>query len=93
MPDEALESPGRTETASSHESEQATEYFETDNVYQDGEQLREYEYEKGRNRNRKKGDGARQVIRRTIKGDSEPQEEEPALKEEAIRQILEEFLA
>ncbi len=99
LPDGALESPGRTENvihvenASSNESGQAAEYFEADDAYEDGEQLREYEYEKGRNRNRKKGDGARQVIRRTIKGNSGPQEEEPVLKEEAIRQILEEFLA
>lgn len=43
---------------------------------------------------RKKGDAARQVIRRTVKGNPEVSEREGSnLKEEAIRQILEEFLA
>lgn len=99
LPDGARESTGHTQSA--HPAEErlpdeagrAAEYFETDRGYEDEEELREYEYEKGRNKNRKKGDGARQVIRRTIKGNPEQQEEEPALKEEAIRQILEEFLA
>lgn len=39
-----------------------------------------------------KGEAARQVIRRTVKEKME-EDEQPALKEEAIRQILEEFLA
>lgn len=99
LPDSARESAGPAESAYPSEertndaSGQNAEYFETDRGYEDEEELREYEYEKGRNKNRKKGDGARQVIRRTIKGNPEQQEDEPALKEEAIRQILEEFLA
>ena len=39
-----------------------------------------------------KGEAARQAVRRTVKEKSE-EEEKPALREEAIRQILEEFLA
>lgn len=98
LPDDARESAGHTESAYpseerlNNEAGQDAEYFETDRGYEE-EELREYEYEKGRNKNWKKGDGARQVIRRTIKGNPEQQEDEPALKEEAIRQILEEFLA
>lgn len=99
LPDDARESAGHTESAyppeerMNNEAGQNAEYFETDRGYEDEEELREYEYEKGKNKNWKKGDGARQVIRRTIRGNPEQQEDEPALKEEAIRQILEEFLA
>lgn len=101
LPEEARESAGRPDHAFSAEDRfpeesvqhQGQEYFEADGGYDEEEELREYEYEKGKNRNRKKGDATRQVLRRTIKGGMEPQEEEPALKEEAIRQILEEFLA
>ena len=99
LPDGARESAGHTESEFPAEERlpdkpgQAAEYFGTDRGYEDEETLREYEYEKGRNKNRKKGDNTRQVLRRTIKGNPEQQEEEPALKEEAIRQILEEFLA
>ena len=46
----------------------------------------------GEPRKVEKGDAARQVIRRTVKEKTE-EGEQPALKEEAIRQILEEFLA
>lgn len=97
LPDEARESAGLSDTSfstgnrSQDESGRAAEYYETGRACEDEEELREYE--KGRNRARKKGDAARQVIRRTMKGNLEQQEEEPALKEEAIRQILEEFLA
>ncbi len=101
LPDEARDSAGRLDTAFSAENDFqeepaqpcAADHFEANGGYDEDEELREYEYEKGRNRTRKKGDAARQVLRRTIKGGMEPQEEEPALKEEAIRQILEEFLA
>ena len=99
LPGGALESAGRTDTAlpaedrPQDESGRAAEYFETDRAYEDGDELREYEYERGKDRSRKTGDGVRQVIRRTIKGSPEQQEDGPALKEEAIRQILEEFLA
>lgn len=100
LPDEARDSAGLPNTAFSaedHYPEESArsrdaEYSEAGG-YDEHEELREYEYEKGRNRNKRKGDAARQVLRRTIKGGTEPQEEEPALKEEAIRQILEEFLA
>lgn len=47
----------------------------------------------GEPRRVEKGDAARQVIRRTVKEKMEEDDEQPALKEEAIRQILEEFLA
>ena len=46
----------------------------------------------GEPRRVEKGEAARQVIRRTVKEKLE-EDEQPALKEEAIRQILEEFLA
>ncbi|MGC4018758.1 MAG: hypothetical protein QM793_05735 [Muricomes sp.] len=46
----------------------------------------------GEPRKAEKGEAARQVIRRTVKEKMED-EEQPVLKEEAIRQILEEFLA
>lgn len=46
----------------------------------------------GEPRKAQKGEAARQNIRRTLKEKIE-EEEEPSLKEEAIRQILEEFLA
>lgn len=46
----------------------------------------------GEPRRAEKGEAARQVIRRTVKEKLED-DEQPALKEEAIRQILEEFLA
>lgn len=46
----------------------------------------------GEPRRVEKGEAARQVIRRTVKEKME-EDEQPALKEEAIRQILEEFLA
>lgn len=46
----------------------------------------------GEPRRVEKGEAARQVIRRTVKERLE-EDEQPALKEEAIRQILEEFLA
>lgn len=46
----------------------------------------------GEPRRVEKGDAARQGIRRTAKGKMED-DDQPALKEEAIRQILEEFLA
>lgn len=70
---------------------QAADYLETEASYGDEEALKEYE--RIRHRNRKKGDAAK-VIRRTVKGNPEASErEESSLKEEAIRQILEEFLA
>ncbi|CUO82596.1 hypothetical protein EAI89_09360 [Eubacterium sp. am_0171] len=47
----------------------------------------------GEPRRVEKGEAARQVIRRTVKEKMEEDDEQPALKEEAIRQILEEFLA
>ncbi|MCU6748104.1 hypothetical protein OCV51_10640 [Faecalicatena acetigenes] len=46
----------------------------------------------GEPRDAKKGDAAKQIIRRTVKEKIE-ENEEPTLKEETIRQILEEFLA
>ena len=46
----------------------------------------------GEPRDAKKGEAARQVIRRTVK-EKLSEEDQPTLKEEAIRQILEEFLA
>lgn len=46
----------------------------------------------GEPRKVEKGEAARQVIRRTVKEKTE-EDEQPVLKEEAIRQILEEFLA
>lgn len=46
----------------------------------------------GEPRKVEKGEAARQVIRRSVKEKLE-EDEQPALKEEAIRQILEEFLA
>lgn len=46
----------------------------------------------GEPRKVEKGDAARQSIRRTVK-EKMDEDEQPALKEEAIRQILEEFLA
>lgn len=46
----------------------------------------------GEPRKAQKGEAARQSIRRTLKEKIE-EEDEPSLKEEAIRQILEEFLA
>ena len=73
-------------------SRQPAEYSELDASYGDGEDLRDYD--RSRHKNRKKGDAARQVIRRTMKGNPELSDrEESTLKEEAIRQILEEFLA
>lgn len=70
---------------------QAADYLETEAAYGDEEELREYDRIK--RKNRKKGDAAK-VIRRTVKGNPEASErEESSLKEEAIRQILEEFLA
>lgn len=47
----------------------------------------------GEPRRDRKGEAARQVTRRTVKEKMEEDDEQPALKEEAIRQILEEFLA
>lgn len=73
---------------------QAADYLEADASYGEGDEDDMREYDRARRKNRKKGDAARQVIRRTMKGNPEPTErEESALKEEAIRQILEEFLA
>ena len=73
---------------------QAAEYLESDASYEDGDEDEVKEYDRVRRKTRKKGDATRQVIRRTIKGNAEPSErEESNLKEEAIRQILEEFLA
>jgi hypothetical protein len=46
----------------------------------------------GEPRRAENGEAARQVIRRTVKEKME-EDEQPALKEETIRQILEEFLA
>lgn len=46
----------------------------------------------GEPRKIEKGDAARQVIRRTVR-EKQEEDEQPLLKEEAIRQILEEFLA
>lgn len=94
LPDEAPHASGhpdmiRTEGDSPRQS---AEYLESDASYGEGEDLREYD--RARHKNRKKGDAARQVIRRTMKGNPELSDrEESALKEEAIRQILEEFLA
>ena len=45
----------------------------------------------GEPRSKEKGEAARQAVRHTVQGGAE--EERPALREEAIRQILEEFLA
>jgi len=71
---------------------QAADYLEADASYGEGDDMREYD--RARRKNRKKGDAARQVIRRTMKGNPELLErEDSTLKEEAIRQILEEFLA
>ena len=73
-------------------SRRPAEYSELDASYREGDDLREYD--RSRHKNRKKGDAARQVIRRTMKGNPELSDrEESTLKEEAIRQILEEFLA
>lgn len=73
---------------------QAADYLEADASYGERDEDDMREYDRARRKNRKKGDAARQVIRRTMKGNPEPTErEESALKEEAIRQILEEFLA
>ena len=46
----------------------------------------------GEPRNAEKGDAARQAVRRTVK-DKPEEDDRPVLREEAIRQILEEFLA
>lgn len=52
------------------------------------------DYENGKESGRKKGENARPVLRRIGKEESEQkQNEESVMKEEAIRQILEEFLA
>ena len=73
-------------------SRRPAEYSELDASYREGDDLREYD--RSRHKNRKKGDAARHVIRRTMKGNPELSDrEESTLKEEAIRQILEEFLA
>ncbi len=45
----------------------------------------------GEPRNKEKGEAARQAVRHAAQGS--PDEDRPALREEAIRQILEEFLA
>lgn len=73
---------------------QAADYLEADASYGEGDEDDMREYDRARRKNRKKGDAARQVIRRTMKGNPELLErEDSTLKEEAIRQILEEFLA
>lgn len=46
----------------------------------------------GEPRNAEKGEAARQAVRRTVK-EKQEDDDRPALREEAIRQILEEFLA
>ena len=46
----------------------------------------------GEPRNVEKGEAARQAVRRTVK-EKQEDDDRPALREEAIRQILEEFLA
>ena len=73
---------------------QAADYLEADASYGEGDEDDMREYDRARRKNRKKGDAARQVIRRTMKGNPELLErEDSTLKGEAIRQILEEFLA
>ena len=46
----------------------------------------------GEPRNAEKGEAARQAVRRTVK-EKQEDDDRPVLREEAIRQILEEFLA
>lgn len=94
LPEEAARPAGHPDMirANGDVSRQPAEYSELDASYGDGEDLRDYD--RSRHKNRKKGDAARQVIRRTMKGNPELSDrEESTLKEEAIRQILEEFLA
>ncbi len=94
LPEEAARPAGHPDMirANGGLSRQSAEYSELDASYGDGEDLRDYD--RSRHKNRKKGDAARQVIRRTMKGNPELSDrEESTLKEEAIRQILEEFLA
>ncbi len=94
LPEEAARPAGHPDMvrANGDVSRRPAEYSEMDASYGDGEDLRDYD--RSRHKNRKKGDAARQVIRRTMKGNPELSDrEESTLKEEAIRQILEEFLA
>lgn len=100
LPEEAPYSAGRPDRLRADRENipdkmhQAAEYMESGASYEDGDEDGLKEYDRVRRKNRKKGDATRQVIRRTIKGNGEPSErEESNLKEEAIRQILEEFLA
>ncbi len=73
---------------------QTAEYMEAGASYGDGDGDDVRDYERVRRKNRKKGDATRQVLHRTIKGNPEVSEREGSnMKEEAIRQILEEFLA
>lgn len=91
----ARPSPGRTDREDlPGRLRQAAEYLESGAHYGDGDGEDVREYDRLKHKNRKKGDGARQVIHRTMKGNPEsPGQEGSNMKEEAIRQILEEFLA
>ncbi len=100
LPEEPPRSAGRADTLQTDREDlpdrlrQAADYLESGGAYEDGSGEDVKEYDRLRHKNRKKGDGARQVLHRTMKGNPESSGHEGSnMKEEAIRQILEEFLA